>query len=72
MSVCERAATRLVAQNTEATVTCARCDGEYGSHRLVARITVQGVWLWCKGCKNAPLLTWAELDRLRLLLRFED
>jgi transcription elongation factor Elf1 len=72
MSVCERAATRLVAQNTEATVTCAHCDAEYGSQKVVARITVHGVWLWCRACKNAPLLTWAELDRLRQLLRCED
>lgn len=72
MSVCERAATRLVARNTEAQVTCAHCDGEYSSNRLIARITVQGVWFWCRTCRNAPLLTWAELDRLRQLLRFED
>jgi hypothetical protein len=69
LSVCEPAATRLVAQNTEAAVTCEACETGFGSHKVIARVTVQGIWLWCRGCRHELLLAWAELDRLRLELR---
>lgn len=56
----ETAQVRLVAGNTEANITSG-CP----FHRLMGRITADGLELWCKGCRSGHLISWAELDCIR-------
>jgi len=47
--------------------TYAYCTGSrHGSHRRIATFDERGQLAWCKSCHQEVVITWAELERIRL------
>ncbi len=50
-------AVRFVAQSSDVTGVFCVCQHE----RLIARASAEGLWLWCKGCRQERCLGWVVL-----------
>jgi hypothetical protein len=67
--VTETALVRLVADETEASVCC-RTSRHV--HRLMGRLTLRGLTIWCKECRAEHLVPWEEIERVRQSLALKD
>ena len=43
-----------------------RCETD---HRLLARETKEGIWLYCRQCRKEQLHTWEALERRKAVLQ---